>query len=64
MAQPARPDGIRVSPDGLSIAVLYDSPEHGRRWVALTCHANGAVHRLDLLAPVDVRDWTEWTPTE
>lgn len=59
---PARPQGIRNSPDGLSVAVLYDSPEYGRRWVAFTCRDDGTIHQLNLLAPIDVRGWEEWSP--
>lgn len=59
---PARPQGIRTSPDGLSVAVLYDSEEYGRRWVTMTCRDDGTIHQLQLLAPVDVRGWDEWTP--
>lgn len=64
MALPARPDGIRTSPDGLSVAALYDSPLYGRRWFAFTIRDDGTIHQLNLLAPIDVRGWTEWNPAE
>jgi hypothetical protein len=62
MALPARPRGIRTSPDGLSVAALYDSPLHGRRWFAFTIDDDGTIHQLNLLHPIDVEGWTEWKP--
>lgn len=57
---PARPLGIRTSPDGLTVAALIDSPEFGRRWFAFTLRADGTIQSLNLLAPVDVQGWIEW----
>jgi hypothetical protein len=57
MTLPARPRGIRTSPDGLTIAMLYTT-----FWLALTVADDGAIQHVQLLDPADVEGWTEWTP--
>jgi hypothetical protein len=59
MALPARPRGIRTSPDGLTVAMHFNV-----LWLALTVCDDGAIQHVALLDPADVEGWTEWNPAE
>lgn len=60
MPNPVRPKGIRVSPDGFRVAMLY-VPD-GLKWTTFIFDDQGAILQLALLDPAEVDDWTEWTP--
>jgi hypothetical protein len=59
MALPARPRGIRTSPDGLTIAAHY-----AQQWLAFTVDDGGAILQLALLDSAEVEGWIEWSPVE
>jgi hypothetical protein len=59
MALPARPRGIRTSPDGLTIAAHYTE-----QWLAFTVDDGGAILQLALLDSAEVEGWIEWEPAE
>jgi hypothetical protein len=62
VGKPALPKGIRVSPDGMQVAVLY-VPD-GLKWTVFAFDDQGAILQLALLDPVAVEGWTEWNPAE
>lgn len=57
---PARPQGIRTSPDGFTVAALYDFVD-GPRWFAFTVDDLG-VRQVALLTEPEVEGWVEWSP--